>query len=155
MVIGIIVYSHTGHTLSVAKRLKARLTTDGHQVSLVELQTVVPLSLGATTAALKTMPNMEQYDTLLLGTPVRGGVPSPPMKVFLEQTVSFGDRKIVCFVTGVFRAEWGRNQTIALMKAMCEAREADVIGMSSVGWWSFGRKRKINAVVDSIATLFK
>ena len=154
MVIGIIVYSHTGHTLSVAKRLKDRLTTDGHQVSLVKLQTAEPLSLGATTTELKAVPQVDQYDAVMLGTPVRGGTPSPPMRIFLESISSLADKRVVCFVTGIFPAAWGRDQTLAELKAMCETKGAIVMGTGSVRWWGLGRKRKIQAVVDSVCALF-
>ena len=154
MNIGIIVYSHTGHTLSVAMKLKEKLSAARHMVTLEQVQTTEPVKPGATSVDLKTKPAIDTYDALVFGAPVWGGVPAPPMTSYLEQITSLQGKKVACLVTGIFPSGWGRNQTIARMKDVCESKGATVCGSGSVGWWSLGRKRQISKVVDSLSELF-
>jgi len=154
MNIGIVVYSRTGHTLSVAMKLKEKLSAAGHMVTLEQLETAGPVSLGTTSAALKTMPAIETYEALVFGSPVQGGVAAPPMMSYLEQVASLEGKKVACLVTGLFPAGWGRNQTVAQMKESCESKGATVCGAGSVGWLSLRRKRQISKVVDSLSALF-
>jgi multimeric flavodoxin WrbA len=153
--IGIVVYSHTGHTLSVAIKLKEKLSAAGHAVALEQLQTVGPESLSATSAQLNSMPAIDKYDALVFSSPVRGGVPAPPMVSCLERVASLEGRKVACLVTGFFPARWGRDQTVARMKELCASKGATVCGAGSVGWFSLRRKREISKVVDSLASCFE
>ena len=154
MNIGIIVYSHTGHTLSVAMKLKEKLSAAGHVVTLEQVETAGPVSLSATSADLKTKPAIDTYEALVFGSPVWGGVPAPPMMSYLEQVTSLEGKKVACLVTGLFPPGWGRNQTMAQVKEICESKGATVCGSGSVGWLSLGRKRQISKVVDSLSALF-
>ena len=154
MHIGLIVYSLTGHTLSVAMKLKERLSATGHGVTLEQIETVGPGGLSAESAELKTKPAITPYDALAFCSPVRGGVLPPPMKSYLEQVTSLQGKKVACVVTGFFPAGWGRNQTMAQMKEICESKGATVCGSGSVGWFSVNRKRQISTVVDSLSALF-
>ena len=154
MDIGIIVYSHTGHTLSVALKLKEILSKKTHNVTLERLQTRVPLTMTALTAELKTIPNIESYDAVILGTPVRGGEPSPPMKAFLEQIDSFDGKMVAILVTGFFPFDWGRKQTIVSLETICRSKDAELCGSVSVRWLNLKRKRQITKVLDSVSGFF-
>jgi flavodoxin len=151
--VGIIVYSHTGRTLTVAERLKERLSEIGHSVTLERLETVGPASLSADTVELRTKPFVGGYDALVLGSPVRGGRMSGPMRSYLEQVPSLEGKKVACLVTGFFPAGWGRNQTLAEMEGACESKGAVVCGSGSVGWFSLRRNRQISRVVDRLSGL--
>jgi len=150
MNIGMIVYSQTGHTLSVAVKLKEKLSAAGHTVSLEQLETVEAVRIYAANAQLKTKPEIDTYDALVFGCPVQGGAPAPPMGSYLEQITSLQGKKVACLATGVFPPGWGRNQTIAQMVETCESKGATVCGSGSVGWWSLGRRRQIAEVVDHL-----
>jgi flavodoxin len=56
MKIGIIVYSNTGHTLSVARQLEQALSAAGHKVELEQVLTEGTPKPGATHVPLKTRP---------------------------------------------------------------------------------------------------
>jgi flavodoxin len=153
MRVGIIVYSHTGHTLTVAERLKERLSEIGHRVTLERLETVGPVSPSADTVELRTKPFVGGHDALVMGSPVRGGRMSAPMRSYLEQVPSLEGKRVACLVTGVFPAGWGRNQTLAEMEQACKSKGAEVCGSGSVGWFSLRRKRRISRVVDRLSGL--
>ena len=88
MNIGLIVYSRTGHTLSVAARLGEALSVAGHAVKLEQVEAAGPVRPGATNVPLKTAPQIERYEALVFGTPVQGGTPAPPMATYLDQLPS-------------------------------------------------------------------
>lgn len=155
MKIGMIVYSHSGNTLSVAEKLKERLSAAGHTVTLERLETVAPATLATESDPLKAQPAVDSYDALVLGCPVRGGTPAPPMLTFLEQVESLQGKQVALLVTGFFPfAGWGREQTIAQLKEICDSKGATFQGAESVGWFSLSRKRQISDAVDGLSDRF-
>jgi flavodoxin len=151
--VGIFVYSHTGHTLTVAEKVKERLSAYGRTVTLTELETVAPLKMGDTTAELRSTLTLDAYDVVVFACPVRGGTPAPPMRSFLEGLPTLMGKRVVCLVTGILPAAWGREQTLAQMVALCESKGATVVGSGSVWWLSLNRGRQIDDVVDQLSGL--
>ena len=154
MHIGMMLYSDTGNTLSVATKLQQALVADGHEVTLVHLETVAPLRRSDTTATLTSIPAVDDYEALVFACPVRGGLPIPPMRVYLEQVPSLAGRQVACLVTGFFPAKWGRNQTLAKMQALIEAKGGSVCAVGSVRWSSLNRKGQIVQAVESLRKVF-
>ena len=154
MNIGMIVYSRSGHTLSVAMELKEKLSAAGHAVNLERVEASGPPRPGATNVPLKTRPEVDPYDALVFGAPVWGGTLASPMTSYLEQVPSLQGKKVACLATHLFPPGWGGNQTIGQMKEICESKGATICGSGSVGWLRLGRKRKIADVVDNLANCF-
>jgi flavodoxin len=150
MNIGIIVYSQSGHTLSVAMELEKKLSAAGHMVNLEQVEIYGPERPGAADFQLKTKPKVDAYDALVFGSPVRGGIMPLPMTSYLEQTTSLEGKKVVCLVTHFFPTKWGANQTIKQMIEVCESKGATVCGSGDVGWPRLGLKRRIAEVVDDL-----
>ena len=154
MNIGMIVYSQTGHTLSVAIKLKEKWSAAGHAVSLERVETAGPARPGATNVPLKTKPEIDSYDALVFGASVWGGSLASPMASYLEQVPSLQGKKVACLATHLFPPGWGGDRTIGQMKEICESKGATICGSGSVGWLRLGRKRKIADVVDNLANCF-
>ena len=154
MKIGIIFYSGTGHTLQVAERLQAKLAEEGHEVSLERVIAEGRPSPTATDVPLEVAPDVTPYDALVIGSPVWGGQPASPMAAYLRWVPTLEGKDVVCLATGFFPAGWGRNQTIARLQEMCEAKGATVRGWGSVGWLSLNRKRQIAEVVGDLSIVF-
>ncbi len=154
MNIGIIVYSLTNHTLTAATRLKEKLSADEHEVTLERAETVGPAKPQFENAELKTKPPVDGYDALVFACPVRGGTIPSPMKRYLEQIPSLQDKKVACLVTHFFRREWGANQVLAAMQALCESKGATVRGTGDVRWFSLHRKQQIAQVVENVSQLY-
>lgn len=154
MNIGLVVYSQTGHTLSVAIKLKEKLSAAGHVVTLEQLETAGPAGIGAASAELKTRPAINACDALVFCTFVQGGVPAAPMTSYLEQIASLEGKKVACLMTGFFPAKWGRNQAIAQMEKLCAAKGATICGSRSVGWFSLRRRQQIVQAVNDLSALF-
>ena len=132
MDIGIVVYSYDGHALSAATKLQAKLVARGHQVTLDRLETVEPLQMGNTTATLRALPAVDGHDALALACPVRGRMPAPPMRVFLEEIPSPADKTIAFLVPGVMPFACGRRQTLEQLRRTCESKGATIVGSGSV-----------------------
>ena len=123
-------------------------------MTVEDLQTIEPLQMRDTTAELKCTPAVDGYDVLVFACPVRGGTPAPPMRVYLEQVPSLKGKRVACLVTGMFPEGWGREQTLAQMRELCEAKGGKVAGTPSVGWWSLRREQQIAQAVDALGGLF-
>ena len=143
MNIGIVVQSQTGHTLSVAERLREALTVAGHSVRLERVGTADARSA------------IDASDALVFATGVQGGQPAPPMASYMAQLPVLQGKQVACLATGFFPvAGWGRDQTLAKMQEVCEARGATICGSGSVGWFSLSRRRQIGEVVETLSKLF-
>lgn len=154
MNIGIIVYSLSDHTLTVAKNLKEKLSAAGHEVTLERVETAGPAKVQFENAELKTKPPIDAYDALVFACPVRGGTVPSPMKRYLEQIPSLRDKQVACLVTHFFQREWGANQVLAAMRGICESKGATVRGVGDVQWFSLHRKQQIAQVVEDLSQLF-
>jgi flavodoxin len=150
MKVGIIVYSQTGHTLSVANKLEHRVATAGHAVNLKQLKTAGPVKPGAGQVQLVSLPAVDVYDALVFGAPVWGGLVASPMASYLEGLPSLEGKNVACLVTHFFRPAWGANQALGQMKEVCESKGARVRGSGDVTWFRLGRKRQIVEVVDDL-----
>lgn len=151
--IGIIIYTWSGNTLSIAQKLEEKLSSAGHKVSLEQLETAAPLKLGAQMSELKSIPSIKKYDVLVLASPVHGGRISSPIASFLEGTPSLLGKKVALLATHFLPFGWGGKQMIRSMKEVCEAKGAQIIGEGSVPWANFQPKRYIDEVVNKLAKL--
>lgn len=154
MNVGIVVYSLSNHTLTVAESLKEKLLADGHSVTLERVETVGPPKPQFENAELKTKPPVDAYDALVFACPVRGGTIPPPMRRYLEQIPSLQDKQVACLVTHFFKREWGTNQVLAALRELCESKGATVRGVGEVRWFSLQREQQIAQVVEDLSRLF-
>ncbi len=154
MKIGIVVYSYTGQTLAAAETLAQKLSTAGHEVALKKLETTAAVKPGAADVSLKSPPALDEFEAVVLAAPVWGGMPAPPMAVYLEQLPSQAGKPFAYVATGFFPPAMGCKQTIAKMKAACEAKGAVSVGSGSIGRLVFGRKQKAEKSLADLAGLF-
>jgi multimeric flavodoxin WrbA len=154
MKIGIIVYSLSGHTLTVAESLKEKLAADGHAVTLERVETTGPAKVQYENAELKSSPAVDAYEALVFACPVRGGTIPAPMKTYLEQLPSLQGKQVACFVTHFFQREWGANQVLAALRELCESKGATVLGVNEVRWFSLRRKERIAGMVGELSGVF-
>ncbi|PKL67238.1 MAG: flavodoxin [Methanobacteriales archaeon HGW-Methanobacteriales-1] len=153
MKIGIIVYSKTENTYSVAQKLQKKFQ-ESHEV---EIESVVPageVPMKAKNVEFQSKPELESYDALIFGAPVHAFSLAPPMKSYLEQLDSLQDKKIACFVTKGLKFNWtGGNQAIGKMKKICESKGGKVVGTDIVVW-NKSRDQKIDEMIRKFAVLF-
>ncbi len=155
MNIGIIIYSQTGNTNSVALKLKEKLSEAGHSVGIEQIEISGELGPRATNFQLKTKPDVDKYDALVFGAPVQAFSLSPAMKSYLSQVASLKSKKVACFVTKHLPFYWtGGNQAVNKMEKICKSKDGEVCGSGMVIWSSKRREKKITDVVEKLSRLF-
>ena len=155
MNIGIIVYSQTGNTLSVAEKLKEKLTAGGHTASLEKVTVAGGRKPGDRSFQLETLPDAGPYDALVFGSAVEAFSLSPVLTAYLKQIGSLQGKKVACLVTQFFPYPWmGGNRAIRRMRKLCESKGAAVCGSGVVNWAKFRRDKTTAKVVDRLSGLF-
>jgi flavodoxin len=156
MKIGIIVHSQTGHTLSVADALKAKLASAGHSVNIERISPVEPKQTDPKKVQLEKLPDPTQYDALVFAAPVQAFSVSPVMKAYLEKLPSLTGKKAAIFVTKGLPFKWtGGNKAISQIKSAVESKGGNVVGTDMMPWGGeAGREKKIADMVDRLSKLF-
>jgi flavodoxin len=154
MKIGIIVYSQTGNTFSVARKLKEKMAAAGHAVNVERLTTV-----GGETdpgkAKIEKLPDLGGYDALVFAAPVQAFSLSRVMAAYMKQLPSLGGKKVACFVTKGMPFAWtGGNRAISQLKKSCESHGGTVVGTGIVYWSNKDRDNQINDVIEKLSRLF-
>jgi flavodoxin len=109
MTIGIIYYSRTGNTRTVAQLLAEKLKQKNAVVDLIEIEAVKrPGFFTAGRAAMKqielpvknTNVDLGNYSTLVVGSPTWGGCCPPLIKTFFSSAKNIKEKKTAMFITG-------------------------------------------------------
>jgi len=154
MKIGVFFYSRTGHTAQAGEVVAAQLAEAGHEVEFKVLRPAEPVSLSADRVCLEEIPSIEAFDALVLGTPVNGGRPSAPMRTFLESIPSLAGKSVAIYVTHFLPYKWGSDQTLSLMRALCEEKGGQVLGAGDILWSSLRRKKRTQKTAADFVDLF-
>jgi flavodoxin len=155
MNIGIVIYSLSGNTLSVAERIKERLTENGHIVSLEQIQISGKTPAQPGKFELTVIPDVSGYDALILGSPVQAFSLHPVMKAYLAKLPKLDGKKVALFVTKQLPVLWlGGTGSIKRMKAECEKQGAKVIGSDIVVWVPSKRDQTTAECVQNMGRYF-
>ena len=155
MKIGIIIYSQTGNTFSVAQKLQKKLITEGHLVDLEKIKVVGKVTPRVKNIKFENLPDAGQYDALVFGSPVQAFSLSSPMSAYLAQVTSLEGKKVALLATQQFPYPWmGGNRTIGQMKKLCESKGAFVTGSGIINWSKSNREQRIVEVIDKLSKLF-
>ncbi len=155
MKIGIIVYSQTGHTLSVAEKLKERLAAAGHAVALEQVTVAGGRKRGDRVFQLETQPDVTPYEALVCGAAVEAFSLCPVLKAYLNEIGSLGGKSVACLVTQAFPFPWlGGNRAIRQMGNLCQSKGATVCGSAVVNWAKSRREKTTASALDGLTGLF-
>lgn len=157
MKIGMIIYSQTGNTWSVAQKIKSKLESKGHDVEQerIELEREVENPMNLDSIKFKNIPNPEKYDHLILGASVQAFALCPAMKAYMKKVKSFRGCKIALLVTqGFWFPCLGGNKAVKWLTKDCESKGGEIIGSGIVNWMRKDREEQIKEVVEKISGLF-
>ncbi len=155
MNIGIIVHSDTGNTMSVADKLKARLTKAGHKVKIEKVEARGDPKPGTPGVKVKACPDISGYDAVIFGAPVNAFSLSPTMKACLGEVGSLKGKKVACYVTKALRFGWtGGNRSLKQMRGAIEVKGGKVAASGYVVWKESHRERTMAEVLEAICGLF-
>jgi flavodoxin len=152
----IIVHSSSGTTLEFAEQISAKLKEKKYPVELVHLQTD-PVIKGGTvghTAPFKfiNLPDIKDYELILLGGPVWAFSASPIAIAALEKMGKFSGKKILPFVTMGFPFPWmGGNKAISMMSDKAKELGATVLSGKIVPKLFHDFKSKFKIEAEDIA----
>lgn len=152
MKIGIIVYSQTGNTLSVAMKFQEKLIGLGHSVSVERIEPLNSTERKVEEIKFKAVPDIEEFDALLFAAQVQAFSLSPVMTAYMNQLPVLKNKKIICFVTMYFPFKWmGGANAILKMKNACRLKNGTVCGTGIVNWSSKHREKKIFDTVEELS----
>lgn len=155
MNIGIIVYSQTGNTKSVAEKLKDKLNAKGHSVEIGEVRPEGEVSPVTKEVTFTSKPGVEAYDAVIFGAPVQAFSLAAAMKAYMRQIGSLQGKKVACFVTKQLRGKWtGGNGAVKQLCKFCEASGGVVAGTDIIIWSSKEKEQMITDTVDKLSALF-
>ncbi len=154
MRIGIIIHSHTGNTLSVGERLKEALIANGHSVQLERVAAFNEDPQTKEKVRLKSIPDVSNYDAVIIGAPVRAFSLSPVMKAYLAQLPQIRGKKVSCFVTEHFPKPWmGGDRAIKQIVRFIAQKGGVVAGTGVVNWSCKTREEQITDVVSKLGRI--
>jgi flavodoxin len=149
MNVGIVVYSKTGNSLSVAEKVKKDLERKGFSVTMLAIEA----SGEGPNTKLISAPDISSYDTLVFASPVQAFSLALPMKSYLENMASLKDKKVFCFVTQHLKKAWmGGNHAVKQIKEECIKKEGSISYSGVINWSSSKREDQINEIVKTISS---
>ncbi|MDH4211641.1 MAG: flavodoxin domain-containing protein [candidate division WOR-3 bacterium] len=155
MNIGIILWSQTGNTYSVAEKIKEKLDAAGHSVNIERIKIAGEFKPGKKDIQFETLPDVAQYDRIVFGAPVQAFSLSQVMTRYLKQLPSLKNKKVALYLTKQLRFNWtGGNQAINKMKKFCTSKDGTICGSGIVIWSSPNREQMIAEVAERISKLF-
>lgn len=155
MKIGIIVYSQTGNTLSIAEKLKEKLSAAGHEAAVERVEPAGDVHPGMKNPEYSNKPDVTPYEGVVFASPVQAFSLAVGMKGYLSQVASLEGKKTAFFVTKQLPFKWtGANQAIGFMKRTCQAKGAAVLGGETIFWGKPDRDEQVTSLLESIADMF-
>ncbi len=152
MKIGIIFFSKTNHTLLVAEKLNQFLLAKNFDVKIERVQGINTEPRDKGPIEFTDIPNIDNYDIIILGSPVWAFSLPPAMKEYLEQVPLLYKKKIYLFVTMQFPLAFlGGNRAIKEMKKICTSKKADIKKSFVINWASRKRDAQISSFLESLA----
>ncbi len=152
MKIGIIVYSHSGNTLSVAQRLEKAMTAAGHTVTIERVEPVNDDPNSNAPVQLKSAPDIRPYDAVVIASPVHAFSLPRIMKLYLSQVPDMTGKKVSCFVTQHLKRSWlGGSRTVRQIQSACRAKGAELMSSGIVHWSAATRQDQIDDVVRRLS----
>ncbi len=153
MNVGVVVYSLTGNTFSVAEAVNSTLMKAGHSVRFetIKAKNEDPNATGP--VELTQNPSVGDYPVLILGGPVRGFSTAPIVKAYVEQLPDLNGKPVFLFVTHHFPLAFlGGNSALGMTRKLIEAKNGRVIGTGVVNWSSRHRADNIASVCAAALT---
>lgn len=152
MNVGLIVYSYTGNTLSVAEKIRDQLQATGHTATIerVHASNEDPQKNRLDkTSSLTETPDPLPYDALVLAAPVNGFSLAKVMQDYLANRPGLAGKPVRLFVTHHFPKAWlGGGQTIRQFGKLCAANGASVEATGIIDWSSKKREQEMSELVS-------
>jgi len=138
----IVIYSKTGNTLGVAKKIQETGSFDLKEVKAKSDDPNIP------NPELINIPDVVGYDYVVFASPVHAFSLSRIMNAYLSQLPDLSGKTIDLFITHLFPFAWmGGNHTLKQMKKLVESKNGAVRHMTSINWKSKNRESTIDQMI--------
>lgn len=159
MKIGIIVYSQTNNTYSVAEKLGDKLKRSGHSVTIERIETEGEVKPGEKDIKFKSRPEVKNYSGLVFCSPVHAFSLPPAMETYLGGISALKGKRTACFITKKLPFNWtGGTRTVNRMKKIIKSKGGSVSGSGIIVWRGEeknpDREKKIDDLVGEISGIF-
>lgn len=152
MKIGLIVYSQSSNTLSVAERLKDALIQKGAEAEIARVVVEGGDPKTGTPLKLVAAPDPNGYDALVFASPVQAFSLAQAMVLYFKQLPRFEAKKVVFFTTQHLKKPWlGANHAIKQAKSLLAGKGAAVSETGVVHWSSEQKEDQIEALVKQLS----
>lgn len=149
MTIGIIVYSYTNNTLTIANQLKEALVNKGY---LVEIESIKAYNEDPnnTQIILSNIPNHKKYDKLIFATCVRGFDCAPVFKAYMNTIDTLDNKRCAGFVSQYFPWDGlGGTQSLKRMRDLVEMKKGVFVPLRSIHVKSKQKDKQIAELISS------
>lgn len=151
MKIGIIVYSYTNNTLTIAKKLESSLLSKGYdtEIKSIKAENEDP---NINQYNLVNLPSVDDYDSIVFASCVRGFDCALIFKQYVETIKSLKDKKVCGFVSQYFPFDFmGGTQALRSMKRLINSKGADFLELSSIHIKSKSVDKQIESLLEQCA----
>ncbi len=154
MNIGVIVWSATGNTRSVAETFTEALQKSGHTVTLdlISIDAKDPARRPESWCLTKK-PDTKPYDAIVFGAPVEAFSLSGVMSRYLSNIEDLSDKPVFCYVTQFFPKPWmGGTNAVRQLTRLVETHGGKPCGTAVINWSS---KKRILQIETAKINLVK
>jgi flavodoxin len=128
MNVAIVIYSKTGATFNVARKIASLFTDAKINCNIIRLESKDDLRPRLKNVSISTKVNLESYDTLIFGTPVWAFTAAPVVPAFLNTKPDLKGKKVLNFITmGLPFKVMGGNSAQTQVDTLTSACGATVI----------------------------
>lgn len=151
MKIGIIVYSQTGNTLSVAEKVYQKYKDNGADVTLEQVKIAEQVKNNPSDIQLVNVPSPDKYDKIIFGAPVHAFSLCPAMKKYMKQIGNIAGKEISYLITHQFPFAWmGGNSGLKQLKSLAEQKGGKTESSAIIHW---GNKNRPNDIAQAVSLL--
>lgn len=155
MVVGIIIHSETGNTLSVGECIRDALLINGHEVNIERVRLTNEKPAENSTGSIGNF-DLTKYDWLIFGAPVNGFSLSKAMQSYVSQLPDQSGLKTCCFVTQYFPKPWmGGNRAVQQFVQLCSAKSLSIQQTGVINWSAKSRENQIAQLINNIIVSMK
>ena len=156
MRIGIIVYSQTGNTLSVAEKLQQGLTQRGETAEILRIVVEGGDFQSKTPLKLVEAPDPRGFDAVVFASPVQAFSLAQAMVQYFRQMPAPDAEKVLFFTTQQLKKPWlGANHAIRQARGLLLAKGTLLAQSGSVQWSSEKREEQIEVLVNQFSNALK
>ena len=153
MKVAIVIHSLTGNTLSVGNGIKQKLDENGLETELIKIEPIGGENKNEadyTKIRFQDHLNVEEYDFVIIGSPVRGFSMSPVLKAYLNKAGDLHEKKFYIYVTHFFPfAFMGGKNAVKQVKNQIEDNGGIVIDTAIIDWKNPSREKQIDNLIEN------